>query len=107
MLIRNTNPDDCGAPKSLPKGFAKTFEAFSIYPSPDKILVKKINGKTLGKTLKAHAEMPFNVTLKYSAGLMTMQTRTYIKKSVIKSLNFFKNTSFYLTKNFRKFIIKK
>ena len=61
--------------------------SLGMVPRDDKSLVKNMNGKTLGKTLKAHAEMPSREEVMYFAGEIIMQTR---KNSTIKVMKVFK-----------------
>ena len=60
-------------------------------------LVKNINGKTAGKTLNAHAEMPARVTSIYCFGEIIMQTIKYRTNIVKKRRYFFKTHSNHLT----------
>lgn len=60
------------------------FKIFGIRSSWDRTLVKNINGRTLGKTLNAHAEIPssdFSINLD---GFEIMQIR---KNIIIKAKN--------------------
>ena len=52
--------------------------------SEDNTLVKNMKGKTLGKTLNAHAEMPFRDCVINVAGFAIMQTRKNKTKMVKK-----------------------
>ena len=56
--------------------------SFGMVSREDKSLVKNINGKTLGKTLKAHAEIPSSEALIYLAGEITMHVRKNSTKKV-------------------------
>ncbi len=63
---------------------ASGFKIFGIRSSWDRTLVKNINGRTLGKTLNAHAEIPsrdFSINLD---GFEIMQIR---KNIIIKAKN--------------------
>ena len=65
------------------------FDKILIFPKVDKILVKNIKGKTLGKTFKAHAVIPSNVAETYLLGLITILTSIKHIKIVKKVLYFF------------------
>ena len=62
MLVMKTYEETGGVLKSLLQGFLKRFENFSTMPSEVKTFVKKIKGRTLGRTLKAQADIPLSVT---------------------------------------------
>ena len=61
MLIKNAYDEIELVLKSIFEGFLKSNENLSIVPVEDKILVKKMKGKILGKTLKAQAVIPSSV----------------------------------------------
>ena len=80
--------------------------SFGIILRLESVFVKNINGKTLGRTLNAHAEIPSSEALMNLAGFKIMLNRKNTIRALRiivvgvcpKYLNFFKKlTLFYLT----------
>ena len=67
----------------------------------DKTLVKNIKGKTLGKTLKAHAEIPEREADIYFDGFVSIQNKIKIIKTDNKSAG--KEASFFVIFFFKTF----